>query len=162
MLSPENMKRLKTNGLYKCEPNVKYRGKLYEGNLYHCCNWTFEVKQNSSGRFYMRDTYWSSGSGLWIELTDENFNEFELFFEWGKVKKINANDYLLYENTYRVAVDSGGWNYPKYYVDAEATKSKNLILNDINEKIDEYERELKYLKEMKEKIENDTYNLEWY
>ena len=162
MLSEENINKLKINGLYKCEPNAKYRGRIHENNLYHCCNWTFRVKKLINDDFYMVDTYWSTGDNVCIKLTDENFDEFELIFEWDQVKKITEDEQYHYEKVYRVAVDSSGWVYPRYYVDVDSTKSKTLILDEINEKIRECESSLKYLKENKEQIENGTYNLEWY
>ena len=77
MLSKENEDNIIPSGLYKHEPDVKLRGTLYSSNLYHCCNWTFKPTKMRDGTWRMRDTYWSS-DGFYIELTDENFEEFEL------------------------------------------------------------------------------------
>lgn len=154
MLSDNNIKKLKTNGLYTCEANRKYRSNLFKNNLYHCCNWTFKVAKNHEGNYYMKDTYWGSGESVCVPLTDENIDDFELLFEHDKVKKIRNDEANQYENHYRVAVDSGGWSYPKYFVDIDATKSKKLIIEDINNKIEELEREIKYLKDKKEYIES--------
>lgn len=162
MLSEQNISRLNMNGLYICKPNEKYRGKLFENNLYHCCNWTFDVVKNCDGKYFMRDTYWSSGDSLHIALTDENIHEFELFFDRNKVRSIGKHDLNHYGHFYCVAIDSGGRSYPKYFVDFEATKSKTLILEEIDEKIRNLEWELKNLREKKENIENGTYKLEWY
>jgi hypothetical protein len=161
LLSDYNIEKLKMNGLYTCKPNVKYRGKLFENNLYHCCNWTFDVYMNHEGNYFMRDTYWSSGDSVYIPLTDENIDEFELVFERDKVKSVRKDEVNQYENPYRVAIDSGGWSYPKYFVSIDASKSKSLIIEEIDDKIRSLESELKYLLEKKEKLENGTYKLEW-
>jgi hypothetical protein len=162
MLSKHNVDKLNMNGLYTCEPNVKYRGKLYERNLYHCCNWTFDVIQDREGNYYMRDTYWGSSDSLQIPLTDENIGEFELLFDRTKVKSIKKHEINHYENFYCVGIDSGGRSYPKYFVDMDATKSKSLIIEEIDEKIRNLEWELNSLREKKVNIESGTYDLEWY
>lgn len=161
MLSIHNIEKLKMNGLYTCKTNTKYRGKLFENNLYHCCNWTFNVLMNHEDKYFMRDTYWSSGDSVCIPLTDENIGEFELIFECDKVIKIRSDETDHYENHYRVAIDSGGWSYPKYFVDINATKSKKLIIEEIDNKIKSLESEIKYLQERKENIDNGTYKLDW-
>lgn len=162
MLSNHHIEKLNLNGLYVCEPDVKYRGKLYESNLYHCCNWTFHITKNHEGNYYMRDTYWSSGDSLHIPLTDENIGDFELLFERDKVKSINSHEVSHYEEHYKVGIDSGGWSYPKYFVDINATKSKKLIIEEIDEKIKNLEKEIEHLRQNKENIENGTYKLEWF
>lgn len=162
MLSNHNIEKLNFNGLYKCEPNAKYRGKLFENNLYHCCNWTFDVVKNHEGDYFMRDTYWSSGDSLYIHLTDENIDDFELIFERDKVKRIRSDEADQYESCYIVAIDSGGYSSPKYFVDIEAKKSKKLIIEEIDEKIKSLEWQLKSSREKKENIENGTYKIEWY
>lgn len=162
MLSKHNIEKLIFNGLYTCKPDVKYRGKLFENNLYHCCNWTFDVIQNLEGHYFMRDTYWGSGDSLHIPLTDENFDEFSVIFERDKVKSIRKEEVNHYDDFYCVAIDSGGRSYAKYFVDINATKSQNLIIDEINDRIRSLEWELKSLKEKKTNIENGTYNLEWY
>lgn len=161
MLSNHNIEKLNMNGLYKCSPDVKYRGRLYENSLYHCCNWTFDVIINRDGKYFMRDTYWNSSDGLHIPLTDDNINEFELLFERDKVKSIRKDEINHYEKYYRVGIDSGGWSYPKYFVDQDATKSKSLIIEEINCKLQSLEWEINNLRQKKENIENGTYKLEW-
>lgn len=48
MLSKENEAKLVMSGLYRCEPNKKYRSSLHWEDMYHCFNWTFRVKKNES------------------------------------------------------------------------------------------------------------------
>jgi hypothetical protein len=136
MLSKNNAEKISLTGLYKKSPESKYRSKFHENNLYHCCNWTFTIFEEN-GLFFAKDTYWSSGDNLVIEIMDDNINEFQLIFELDKVKKIKKEECRVYDKYYVVAIDSGGWNYPKYFTDKEADKSEHLILMEINEEIEE-------------------------
>ena len=160
MLSQENIEKLNMNGLYECKPDVKYRGRLYEDNLYHCCNWTFTVNSDDSG-YYMRDTYWNSGDSMRIYLNNRNIDEFELIFDLNKVKQVKEHQTPHYKNYYRVAIDSGGISYPKYFVDTDAKKDKDLIIKKIEEEINECEYKINYLKERKQRVLNGEINLEW-
>lgn len=63
MLSQENINKLCMTGLYRHEPDVKYRGSIYENQLFHCCNWVFEVKYNEyEDTYQMVDNFWGDGS----------------------------------------------------------------------------------------------------
>lgn len=85
MLSKSNVEKLVMTGLYKHEPDRRYRGSLYWDNMYHCFNWTFKVRHNKKDdKWYMVDTYFGD---KYIELTDENFDEFEFLFDFEKVEK---------------------------------------------------------------------------
>lgn len=159
MLSVENIEKLKMNGLYKCKPKPEYRSSWHKDNLYHCCNWTFQVLINNEGVYFMRDTYWSGGDSVHIPLIDENFHEFEFIYEMDKVRKIHSDDAKHYEKYYRVAIDSGGVSYPKYFVDLDAEKSRDLVLKDIDDEINSMERDLKYLVEKRENIANGTWSV---
>lgn len=162
MLSEHNIEKINFNGLYTCEANAKYRGRFHADNLFHCCNWTFEVKKNHEGNYFMRDTYWSSGdSAVHIPLTDENFDEFKLIFDRSRVKRIKKHELKHYESTYTVGIDSGGWSYPKYFVDIDAVKSKQLIIKEIDNEISSLERQIKRLQEQKEGLIDGSYKLKW-
>jgi len=115
-MTNNKLKNIKMNGLYSCDPNPKYRNKMFEKDLYHCCNWTFNVVESADGTLYMVDSYWSLGNDLKIELTEENFDDFTLIFEKDKVKRERKDPS---KQQYRVAVDSGGWTYPKYFSPVE-------------------------------------------
>jgi hypothetical protein len=110
----------------------------------------------------MRDTYWSTGDGVHIKLTDENIDEFELIFERDKVKQIRKDSMNQYEDVYCVAIDSGGVGFPKYFVDKDAVKSKELVINELDSKIDSLQREIRSLQEQRDRIEDGTYKLEWF
>lgn len=162
MLSKHSIEKLNMSGIYTCDPDVKYRGKMFKSNLYRCCNWTFDIVKNKDDEYFMRDTYWSDSNSFSIRLTDENMSDFSMIFERDKVKSIDKQEISHYENYYRVAIDSGGRSYPKYYVDVDAKKSKSLIIEEIEDKIKSLEHEVKSLKTQKENIENGTWKLEWY
>ncbi|WP_226035679.1 hypothetical protein [Aquibacillus saliphilus] len=162
MLSDYNINKLNMSGLYGCEPNKKYRGQLFYDNLNHCCNWTFQVVKNHEGNYFMRDTYWSSGDSLSIPLSDENIDEFRLIFEWVKVRKIRLEETNHYENHYRVAVDSGGYSFPKYFVDIDRIKNKEMMVDEIDSKIKSLEWEIGSLRDRKDNLLNGTYKVDWF
>lgn len=90
MLSQENIKKLVMTGLYRHEPDKKYRPQLYWNDLYHCYNWTFTVKHNKdTDQWYMVDTYYHEKS---IELTNENFEEFEFIFDVNEVEPYSGKN----------------------------------------------------------------------
>lgn len=152
-------------GLYKCQPNRKYRGQLYWDNMFHCCNWTFTINEYSNGKIYMRDTYWSSGSdGVVIELTDDNFKEFELIFDFNDVKSHSGNNIRDYEECdwWHVAVDSGGMSCGgKYFVKKDALKNKENVLRRLEYEIESLERSLQYKKQNYENVKAGVIKLEW-
>ena len=159
MLSVENIEKLNMYGLYKCNPDAKYRSSWHKDNLYHCCNWTFHVVVSNDGSYFMRDTYWSSGDSVYIHLTDENFHEFEFIFHVDKVRKIHPDDAKHYEKYYRVAIDSGGIYSPKYFVDIDAGKSRDLVLKDVDDQIKSLETDLRYLKDKRENIASGKWSV---
>ena len=112
-------------GLYKHEPDRRYRGSLYRDNMYHCFNWTFKVRHNEKeNKWYMVDTYFGD---KYIELTDENFDEFEFVFDFEKLKNILGENIYEYDENdwWHVAVDSGGmYCGGKYFVRKNAVKTK--------------------------------------
>lgn len=156
MLSKENSEKLVQGGVYGCEPKASYRGRVFSGNLYHCCNWVFDVVQ-SGDKYYMVDTYWSSGDKVKIEVTDENVNEFELLFKRGEIKEIKESEKDQYEDYYRVALDSGGWSYPRYLVKKDAVKSMDKVIEVLDDKIEAMERQLSNLKERRASILDGSY-----
>jgi len=147
MLSQDNIEKLNQNAIYKCKPDKKYRGKLFEDDLYHCCNWTFEVIKTKDG-YFMRDTYWSGQDSLYIKITDENISDFTLVFDKDEVIYISesAKDSYEKEVVFSIAIDSGGWRYPKHLKKKDANKSKKKLIDKIDDEILEYERKIKSLK----------------
>lgn len=164
MLSQSNINKLNLNGLYKCKPNVKYRGEIHRDNLYHCCNWTFKIHTASNGKYYMRDTYWSTGDGLLIQITDENFSEFTLIADLADLIKISEHDVekYRYEDVLRLAVDSGGIRFSKTFILKGTKKDKGVILENIDFEIESCKRRLYSLEREKEEIFNNEEVPDWY
>lgn len=162
MLSEENVKKLVLSGLYKHEPDKRYRGSLYWDDMYHCFNWTFRVRHSeNTDDWYMVDTYFDEKS---IELTDENFDEFEFVFDFNEVQKHSGKNIYEYDENDRwhVAIDSGGMSCGgKYFVRKGATKIKDKVLNRIKEEISSLERNLEYQKNLYQRVLNDECNLDY-
>lgn len=154
MLSKENAAKVIFTGLYRCKPNEKY---CY-GDMYWCRNWTFRpVCIVEKDEWYMIDTY----ANKRIELTDDNFNEFKLVFDFKDVNeykgpKERISDYN--ENDYFIeAVDSGGWEFPKMFVKSGAWKNKEHVLERLNNEVTTLERQLKQTREKYEKVKKDEF-----
>lgn len=128
MLSEKNINKINFNGLYSHKPDVKYRGKLYENDLYWCFNWIFKPQTLGDDNFVMIDTYFDDKS---IKLTDENFDEFELIFDFNDIKEISKKDVSDYndDEIYCVAIGSGGWKYDsKYFIKKDTVKNKDKVI----------------------------------
>jgi len=156
MFSEENEKKIIETGLYKHDPDVKLRGTLYKNDLYWCCNWTFRPSKMKDDTWRMQDTYWC-GSGLSIELTDENFNEFSLIFDFNDVKEIsNPQDYDN-SDLYLVSIDSGGYQFAKHFIKRDAKPSQEKMIGKCKEEIHSCERELERLKDNLQELEAGTH-----
>lgn len=155
MLSRENLEKINFNGLYRHEPDKRY--SRHE-DLYWCQNWTFTL-QKYKDKVYMRDTYWSSGDGLNIEVTDNNINEFELLFDFTDVKQVKVNNITEYgeenKDWFIVAVDSGGISYPKQFIRKNAQRDKQKVINRKKREIDDIKRKIDDTKRFIEMLEND-------
>lgn len=156
MLSEENYNKLNENFLYKKAPK-RDPNEMYIGCIpisYWCKNWTFKVKKYN-GKALMYDTYWSTQKN-YIEVTDNNINDFKVIFDITKVKQTLKEivDEYNKEDIFCVAIDSGGISYPKYFVRKEAKKSKELQIEKKKEEI----RKLKYKLENIERELNELIN----
>ena len=165
MLSQEIINNLCMTGLYRHEPDVKYRGSIYEDQLFHCCNWVFEVKYNEyKDRYQMVDNYWSDGSGLRIELTDDNINEFELIFDKEEVTTNYGDNIWDYDETDRfyVAIGSGGTQFGrKWFVKKDAKKNKDKVISRLSDEIKSLETELLRKKQTLEEVIHGDRNLKY-
>ena len=135
MLSKENQEKLCITGLYGHDPDRRYRGSLYWDRMYHCFNWTFRVRRHEE-KFYMVDTYFND---QYIELTDDNFKEFELIFDYNEVKSHSGQNIDDYNECdyWNVAVDSGGiYCGGKYFVKKDAKKNKDKVLERLQYEIE--------------------------
>lgn len=162
MLSKENVEKIVKSGLYKHKPDRKYRSSLYWDNLYHCFNWTFKVShRESDDTWYMVDTYFGD---KYIELTDENFDEFEFLFDFNEVDKHSGKNIWEYDEDdyWHVAVDSGGmYCGGKYFVKKGAIKSKEKVLERIEGEIRSLERQIESKKADYARVQNDEVNLNY-
>ena len=158
MLSQENIDKLCMTGIYECDVVKSWLPSYKRDTPYHCCNWTFKVRQGrkDTNTYYMEDTYWSTGDNLCVELTDENFGLFRLLFDMNEVSKINPPDFYDYdkEDRWHVALDSGGWQYSKhYYVRKGAVKNKKTQLDRLYGELKSLERQVQIKKDEIYKIE---------
>lgn len=165
MLSQKNIDKLCMTGLYRHEPDVKYRGLIYENQLFHCCNWVFEVKYNKhEGKYQMVDNFWIDGSGLRIDLTDDNINEFELIFDKEEVTTDYGNNIWDYDESDRfyVAIGSGGAQFcNKWFIKKDAKKNKDKVVNRLNNEIESLESELLRKKQILEKVVHGDRDLKY-
>ena len=163
MLSEENRLKLKMTGLYRHEPDVKLRGTLYAESLYHCCNWTFKPREHSDGSIYMIDTYWSSG-GFYIELTDDNIDDFEFIVDMNDIKLFTElsskiGDYAP-NDFYRLALDSAG--VPgRLYIRKDAHKIKENVVRRLEEEIESAKSTLASKQADLKRVLDGTCNLDY-
>lgn len=147
-LSEENINKLCMTGIYRCDPVLSWIAWWRRDKPYHCINWTFKVrKHDGSNKYYMYDTYWSTGDGLIVELTDENFDKFELLFDMNEVRKVSPTDFYDYneEDRWHVALDSGGYQYSRhYYVRKDAKKNKKIQLERLSQELESLKNQVKW------------------
>ena len=145
MLSQSNIDKLCMTGLYKCDPVLKWLPSYKRDNPYWCRNWTCKVKKRGDDN-YMYDTYWASGDEHPVKLSDENFDKFELIFDFNDVEEFRG-DYQKwitydYDDRFRVRVDSGGINYGRYFVRKGAQPMKDAVIERLEQEIRLLENEL--------------------
>lgn len=164
MLSQENIEKINMRGLYKHEPDRKYSR---HNDLYWCQNWTFTPKKSERDgivKYYMVDTYWSSGDGLCIELNNDNISEFNLIFDFDCVKAHNGNNIYDYneEDYYHVAIDSGGmYCGGKYFINKDAIKNKEKVLNRLENEIESVKKDLEWKISNYEQVKSGERNIEY-
>ena len=144
MLSQENIDKLHMNGLYRCEPVLNWLPSYKRDNPYWCKNWTFKVRK-SGDKYYMYDTYWSTGDEYPVELTDKNFDKFEFLFDLDNIRTVNSyEDWLEYpdDKKWNVALDSGGWSYAKYVIVRGTKKVKERVVVRMQHEINYLKQEL--------------------
>lgn len=155
-LSKENEEKLRTNGLYKCEPVLDWIASYKRNTPYHCINWTFKpvllpkmyTDKDGNTEWYMKDTYWGlGGDGLRVKLTDENFDKFKLVFCFDEVSSVKEGVFYDYdeEDRFDVAVDSGGLTYKGYFVKKGSKPNKELQIGRLQEELDMLLSKARYL-----------------
>lgn len=163
MLSEENRNKIIMTGLYTCSPQLNWLPEYKRDNPYWCKNWTFRPTVYGD-RLFMRDTYWSSET-FQVELTDSNFDLFSLVFDFYEVEeyKQSTDKWVCYEeeDRWRIAVDSGGQRFPKYYIRKGSKPNKDLVIERLEEEIDGVKRDLKYRTRILEQVKNNKIDLRY-
>lgn len=164
MLSQTNIDKLCMTGLYRCDPVLEWLPSYKRDNPYWCKNWTFRVRKNKDG-YYMHDTYWSTGDEHPIKLTDQNFDKFELIFDFNDVELFRGGYQKWitygYNDRFRVAVDSGGLQYAKYFIRKGAKPIKAAVIERLEQEIALLESDLKYKQNTLRQVENGEIDLMW-
>ena len=163
-LSQENINKLCMTGLYKCEPVLEWLPSFKRDKPYWCKNWTFRVYEYKD-RYYMGDTYWVSGDDYPVELTDENFDKFELVFDFNDVEEFRGSykQWLTYPDDQRwsVSIDSGGITNRKHFILKGAMPLKENVIARLNDEIEYLEGELEYRKRKLKMVEDDKVDLRY-
>ncbi len=146
-LSKENQDKIVMSGLYimKNSPDDNW-----------CKNWTF-VPQVLCDQIFMADTYFSDYNSA-KKLIDDNFDLFELVMDFNKVRRVEKEVWKQYvpEKRFNYAVDSGGWEYSKYFVLKDAKPLRELARRQIESKISSLELSIVCFKQMLLNIDNDS------
>ena len=165
MLSQENIDKLHMNGIYRCEPVLNWLPSYKRDTPYWCKNWTFKVQRSKSGKYFMYDTYWSTGDECPVELTDENFDKFEYLFDLDDIRYINNyKDWFEYpeKDRWEVPLNSGGINYPKYVVRRNAKKIKERVVERMQQDINYLKQDLAHKERVLEGIIDGSIDYSWY
>ena len=141
MLSQENIDKLHEKGVYRCEPVPEWLPSWKRDDPYWCRNWTFRIHRYKD-KYYLHDTYWSTGDEHPIELTDKIFEKLEYLFDFDTVRFVNDySRWLEYpeEDRWHVGLDSGG---DKYIVRRGAKKVKERVVERLEREINTLKSEL--------------------
>lgn len=164
-LSKENYNKIIPSGLYKykyptANIDTMHISPYDNAYLYHCRNWTFRPYMYDDG-ITMIDTYWSSGEN-YIQLTDDNFDNFVLIFDFNDVIKASYRDYDLYDSKdlyTNIPVDSGGLQYSKCFIRKDAKPSKEVYERYLKGKIESLTNDLESKKQELESLNQGTHYL---
>ena len=143
MLSAKNIEKLNMSGLYRCDPDPAYENYISD-DPYYRMNWTFYPKV-SHGVYYMVDTS-SAYEDRPIELTDENFDNFEFIFDENEVEQIwYERDWEEYpaEDRYKVASSINGVKHPSFFIKKGSNKVRAKVVMRLEEEVAKLEFLLK-------------------
>lgn len=130
--------KINKNDVYSFRYNEKYTQKLFEP--YRCFDGILVVREKKSGKLYLEDTFWSSENKTFT--LEEALNQGHLEFI------LNLNDFDIseeYKEKYYTTSDFKilpcHHGYQKsYYLRKGAVKSKEKMLEVINNNIEELNR----------------------
>lgn len=153
MLSAENRAKIIPTGLYAREID-KRTSTGASADPYWCTNWTF-VPWIGENEITLIDSYYQSyQDSISYVLDDKNINDFTLIFNYDNVREVKKTTYQEYadDDRFLVACDSGGRNYPKYFVKKTASPNKENQLYQVDSEIESLEYQLNRLKEKRKSI----------
>ncbi|MGH1707817.1 hypothetical protein ABE927_15015 [Enterococcus gallinarum] len=152
MLSAENRAKIIPTGLYAREID-KRTSTGASTDPYWCTNWTF-VPRIYENEIILIDSYYQYSNSISYVLNDENINDFTLIFNYDDVREVKKTTYQEYadDDRFLVACDSGGRNYPKYFVKKTASPNKERQLYQVDSEIESLEYQLNRLKEKRKSI----------
>lgn len=152
MLSAENRAKIIPTGLYAREID-KRTSTGASTHPYWCTNWTF-VPRIYENEIILIDSYYQYSNSISYVLNDENINDFTLIFNYDDVREVKKTTYQEYadDDRFLVACDSGGRNYPKYFVKKTASPNKERQLYQVDSEIESLEYQLNRLKEKRKSI----------
>lgn len=162
MLSQSNIDKLHMKGIYQCEPVLSWLPSYKRDNPYWCKNWTFKVRLRD-GKYYMYDTYWSTGDEHPVELTDENFEQFHYLFDLDDIMYVNYSRWIEYppDDRWCVGLDSGGNTMKTYVVRKGAKKIKEKVIERLQREIDYLKSELASKERQLEGVISGEIDYDW-
>ena len=143
MLSQHNIDIINSrspDAIYRCEPILEILPGYKRNTPYWSKNWTFRVRKYND-KYYMYDTYYGIDEHP-IELTDENFDQFEYLFDLDNIRVVNGYErWLEYpeEDRWCCGIDSGG---AKYLVRQGAQKNRDMVIDRLRRDIESLKREV--------------------
>ena len=159
MLIKENREKINPRGLYKHDVVSNW---VYGDNKYWCRNWTFYPHFFDDGRVFMYDSYFNSWDSA-IEVTDDNFNEWQFIFDRDKVSRISYEQSLEYneEDLYRnIATDSGGYSCSScIWVNKGAKKNIDKQIEQAEHRLNNALHEVEWRKEKLERLKQQKAEL---
>lgn len=140
------MKIIKENALYR-----------YNKGCGWCKHGIVYTMKDKKGQMWAVDTYWDSrfSKGLTQNTTYYSISdvaddlEFVMMIE--DAKEINKNNFHLYDEDEKLHIPVGGW-HERWLVNKNAKKNENEVIENIEYRIDNYQRKTRSLQEEIEKL----------
>lgn len=165
MISKKNAEQINFFGIYRSDPMPEILSAYLRNNPYHCRNWTFRPVKSEDPEtgilcVKMVDTYFGNSA---IELTDANFNRFELLFDmreyWDagthRPDDYDPKDYI------RAAVGSGGISNAHYFIRKNAKRSREAMIRKCCREISDHYRSLDLNKADLQRLTSDSCSGNW-
>lgn len=153
MLFKQFRDKIIMTGYYKANPEdfpeISERGR----SPYWCRNWNFTVHQEDK-KIFMVDTYYGTFS---IEVTNENFHKFTFIADRVELNSVARDHTYMYDpkDVYEIYADSS--HTPCYFVKKGTPTSKSSIRDHYESRRLEVEKELKFLTNVVDQIDQGTW-----